>query len=262
MTTGQPFATWAGQAVQAAGVTLLPYFEWRSLRWPLIHDIALMHYKARLISAGAVPYRDTFDMNMPGVYLNHMALVAVGGAGDIAFRVFDLGWLAATAGLMFLYCRPAGNRVSGVTAGLFFAIYHVSGGATLAGQRDFLLCIFLPRRRSLGGGRRVIAVPTLAFAPVTRAMPGVRLGPAGAAACRPPASRGERAERTASSCSTRRPGTSAWRWKGENANGQARVPPGHVHSRAFESNPATSGNGRRPSRRGRSGRPRCRRAGA
>src|SRR3990172_10851845 len=38
---------------------------------------------------------------------------------------------------------------------------------------------------------------TLAFAPVTRAMPGVRLGPAGEAACRPPASRGDGAEGTA-----------------------------------------------------------------
>jgi len=45
-----------------------------------------------------------------------------------------------------------------------------------------------------GLGQRAIAVRTLAFAPVTRAMPGVRLGPAGEAACRPPGSLGEGAE--------------------------------------------------------------------
>jgi hypothetical protein len=45
-----------------------------------------------------------------------------------------------------------------------------------------------------GPGQRAIAVRTLAFAPVTRAMPGVRLGPAGVAACRPPAPRDEGAE--------------------------------------------------------------------
>ena len=44
-----------------------------------------------------------------------------------------------------------------------------------------------------GPGQRTIAVLMLAFAPVKRAMPGVGLGPAGEAACRPPASRGERA---------------------------------------------------------------------
>jgi hypothetical protein len=45
-----------------------------------------------------------------------------------------------------------------------------------------------------GRGQRAIAVPTPVFAPVTRALPGVRLGPAGEAAFRPPASRGEGAE--------------------------------------------------------------------
>lgn len=40
-------------------------------------------------------------------------------------------------------------------------------------------------------GRRVIALLTPAFAPVTRALPTVRLGPAREAACRRPASRGE-----------------------------------------------------------------------
>ena len=49
-----------------------------------------------------------------------------------------------------------------------------------------------------GPGDRAIEVLTLAFAPVKRAIPGVRLGPAGEAAFRrPPASRGEGAEGTA-----------------------------------------------------------------
>jgi hypothetical protein len=55
-----------------------------------------------------------------------------------------------------------------------------------------------PAAAHLRWGPRAIAVLTLAFAPVTRAMPGVRLGPAGEAACRPPALRGEGAEGTAS----------------------------------------------------------------
>jgi hypothetical protein len=45
-----------------------------------------------------------------------------------------------------------------------------------------------------GLGHRAIAVLTLAFALLKRPIPGVRLGPAGEAAFRPPASRGEGAE--------------------------------------------------------------------
>jgi hypothetical protein len=54
-----------------------------------------------------------------------------------------------------------------------------------------------------GPGQRAIAVLTLAFAPVKRAIPGVRLGPAGEAAFRPPASRGEGAEAQSPSASLR-----------------------------------------------------------
>ena len=45
-----------------------------------------------------------------------------------------------------------------------------------------------------GAGQRAIAVLPLAFAPVKRALPGVRWGPAGETACRPPASHREGAE--------------------------------------------------------------------
>ena len=102
-----------------------------------------MHYIAWLIAHGAVPYRDAFDMNLPGVYLIHWAVLAVGGAGDLAWRLFDLGWLAATCAVLFVYCRPTGDRWAAAAAGALFALHHVSGGAWRAGQRDFLLCLFL-----------------------------------------------------------------------------------------------------------------------
>jgi hypothetical protein len=133
----------ASTALVVGSAALLLYLLWRSLRWPLIHDAALMHYIAWLIGQGAVPYRDTFDMNTPGVYLIHLAVLAVGGPDDVAWRVFERGWLAATVGLAYLYCRPMCDRRSAAMAGLLFAILHVGGGPSLAGQRDFLLCLFL-----------------------------------------------------------------------------------------------------------------------
>jgi len=133
----------AVKVITAGSAGWLVYFLWRSLRWTLIHDAALMHYVAWLISQGAVPYRDAFDQNTPGIYLIHLAVLKLAGPGDVVWRAFDLGWLAATAGLMYRYCRPLGDRWSAAVPGLLFAIHHVSGGASLAGQRDFLLCLFL-----------------------------------------------------------------------------------------------------------------------
>ncbi len=83
--------------ILAGSAGLLAWLAWRSLGWPLIHDAPIMHYIAWLMAQGAVPYRDAFDMNLPGVYLIHRAVLLIAGPGDLPWRVFDLAWLAATA---------------------------------------------------------------------------------------------------------------------------------------------------------------------
>ncbi|HET7875457.1 MAG TPA: glycosyltransferase family 39 protein [Methylomirabilota bacterium] len=127
----------------AASLALVGYLVWGSRSWPLIHDAPLMHYVAWLMSQGAVPYRDAFDMNLPGAYLIHSAVLATAGPSDLAWRLFDLAWLAATCLLLYAYCRPIGDHEAALLAALLFALYHLSGGAWRAGQRDFLLSLFL-----------------------------------------------------------------------------------------------------------------------
>src|SRR6266487_1989198 len=102
-----------------------------------------MHYVAWLIAQGAVPYRDVFDMNLPGVYLVHLAVIKTLGEGSVAWRLFDLGWLAATAAALWGFCRRMGDDWSGLGAALLFILYHLAGGAWRAGQRDFLLALLL-----------------------------------------------------------------------------------------------------------------------
>jgi hypothetical protein len=128
--------------VLAAGWVAVGWLVWGSRRWPLVHDAPLMHYIAWRIGEGAVPYRDLFDMNFPGVYLLHVLLLRTLGAGDVAWRVFDLGWLAVTAVTIAAVVRPWGRLAAGAGAALF-ALYHLAGGAWQAGQRDVLLCPFL-----------------------------------------------------------------------------------------------------------------------
>src|SRR5713226_4275443 len=102
-----------------------------------------MHYVAWLITQGAVPYRDVFDMNMPGVYLIHLTVIKTLGEGNVAWRLFDLGWLAATTVALWGYCRRMGDDWSGLGAALLFVLYHLAGGAWRVGQRDFLLALLL-----------------------------------------------------------------------------------------------------------------------
>ncbi len=129
--------------ILAGSAGLCVWLGWRSLGWPLIHDAPIMHYVAWLMAQGAVPYRDVFDMNMPGVYLIHWAVLSIVGPGDLAWRLVDLVWLAAVCGLLFVYGIRTGDRAAAAAGAVLFALYHLSGGAWRVGQRDFLLCLFL-----------------------------------------------------------------------------------------------------------------------
>jgi len=131
-----------GSLVVAAGTIVVGWLVWRSLSWPLVHDAPLMHYVAWRMLEGAVPYRDLFDMNFPGVYLLHLLVVWTVGSGDLAWRGFDLAWLGLAAlGVAAFAWRWGG--VAAVAGALLFALYHLAGGAWQAGQRDFLLCPLL-----------------------------------------------------------------------------------------------------------------------
>jgi hypothetical protein len=135
-------ATLAGAVVIAGFGLLAAVLLVLSLPWPLIQDAPVMHYIAWRIGEGDVPYRDLYDINQPGVYVLHLALLRTLGAGDAAWRAFDLTWLAATAGAVALLAARWGAHAA-AGAGLSFAAYHLAGGAWQAGQRDFLMCVFL-----------------------------------------------------------------------------------------------------------------------
>jgi hypothetical protein len=121
-------------AVIAGVVTVL---AWRSLSWPLGANVAVQHYIAWLIGQGYVPYRDIFDPNVPGVWLVHGVALAVVGSSDVAWRGWDLAWLAVTAITLYRYCRPLASQSSALAVALLFALYHLSGGERHAGERDF-----------------------------------------------------------------------------------------------------------------------------
>src|SRR5204863_386565 len=115
----------AGAVVVVAFGLLVVVLLVLSLPWPLIQDAPVMHYIAWRIGEGDVPYRDLYDINQPGVYVLHLALLRTLGAGDAAWRAFDLAWLAATAGAVALLAARWG-AVAAAGAALAFAAYHLA----------------------------------------------------------------------------------------------------------------------------------------
>ena len=58
-----------------------------SLGWRLQHDSPIMLYIAYLIeNLHYVPYKDIFDMNMPGTFMIHISAIKIFGPDDIGWR--------------------------------------------------------------------------------------------------------------------------------------------------------------------------------
>ena len=146
---GKPFMQINDHLIKA-GMTMIlgllafssMYSAIRSANWPLIHDSPLMHYIASRMLAGDVPYRDLYDMNMPGTYFLHITTLTLFGGSDLAWRLFDLLWLGFSALSIWLFSRIFGLFPAAFAA-LFYITFHISTGPFLMGQRDFLMCPFL-----------------------------------------------------------------------------------------------------------------------
>lgn len=110
-----------------------------SLGWRIGFDSAIMLYLGWLIDRfGAVPYRDFFEQNMPGVYLFNAAVGRVFGYSDLGFRLADQALLALTLGGMALTLRPLGRRVA-VAAMVTFGLFYLGAGMYMGLQREFVI---------------------------------------------------------------------------------------------------------------------------
>lgn len=109
-----------------------------SLGWPLEYDTSFMHYVGYLINEhGFVPYRDIFEVNMPGTYLFHMAIGKMFGYSDFAFRMVDFAWLTATFTVTWFVMRPFG-RITALASCLLFGLIYLNAGHIMSLQRDVI----------------------------------------------------------------------------------------------------------------------------
>lgn len=123
--------------IVANGIILI-----QSLSWPFILDASFLHYIAWLITQGAVPYRDIFDMNLPGTYIVHAVVIKLLGKSDFAFRIFDIGCLFLIALIACAFTKKSG-RINACLAAGFFCAFHFYNGNLYCGQRDYVVLLFI-----------------------------------------------------------------------------------------------------------------------
>jgi len=94
-----------------------------SLNWRMVHDSRILFYIGYLIDKfGAIPYKDIFDMNMPGSYWINALSGCVFGFTDRGFQKSNLLILLTTVLLIYFWLRSF-NQISAWTGSLFFGIF-------------------------------------------------------------------------------------------------------------------------------------------
>ncbi len=144
---------WVAGAQRRSGVpalalcaAVLLYALTREVLWargfPVVHDAAILHYVAWMISRGHAPYVSQVEMNLPGVLMTEWASMRVFGADAAGLWRWDtfVGMCAvgAAAGL-----AGRGVRLAAACGAMLAWIVHLNDGAFDFGEREWLIAALL-----------------------------------------------------------------------------------------------------------------------
>ena len=137
------FLVLARRAALGALGALAAAFAVVAVRWQLQHDAPILLYMGFLIDRyHAVPYRDFFDMNLPGAYLFFTTVWRVFQDSDPLLHALDLVWMIAIVAITWRALRPVIGH-AGLLAGTLFATFYWRLGPTDTWQREYLLVLLL-----------------------------------------------------------------------------------------------------------------------
>ncbi|MDI6892701.1 MAG: glycosyltransferase family 39 protein [Actinomycetota bacterium] len=116
-----------------------------SLPEPLGNDQACFAYVGTRILQGAVPYRDVWGNNPPGIFYLYSLILAVFGRTAFAVRLADLLCSVAVMIMIFVLSRRMfGEKIAFIAAfiyGLFSANYYAVGGWWANGQSESFMML-------------------------------------------------------------------------------------------------------------------------
>jgi hypothetical protein len=137
-----------------------------TIHWPWMWDDQVFHYDVFLMKHGKVPYRDIYDLNMPGCFLMERWAIAVFGGGDLGWRLYEFLLLGGLTVSGIIIARPY-DWLAGLFSGVVFAVLHGVDGGAMAIERDEVVTVMLMVSFALLcvalRSRRVMAMPFAGF---------------------------------------------------------------------------------------------------
>lgn len=105
-------------------------YAWPTLSYRFGADQALFYYVGREWLKGSVPYRDTFDLKPPGIYLVNALSLALFGDSQTSIRILDVLGMVATGVVASLAVRRSTRRSPGelgvavlLACGYYFTVF-------------------------------------------------------------------------------------------------------------------------------------------
>jgi hypothetical protein len=134
---------WAAVASLLLSVVLTALW---TRHWRVVNDAAQLDYCVFMMDHGFAPYRQLFEMNMPGIYMTNWTVMHTLGGGGVAWHLFDAGLMALLTLAMVAITRAAAQTrdwFAGLFGGVLFALFHARDGAGQMGQRDLIIAVLL-----------------------------------------------------------------------------------------------------------------------
>jgi hypothetical protein len=101
-----------------------------------------MHYIVLLLKHGKTPYKQIYDLNMPGSYLTERWAIDIFGSGNLGWRLYEFTLLGLMTLAMIVIAKPY-DWLAGLFSGVMFALLHGTEGPMNAAQRDEVLTVLV-----------------------------------------------------------------------------------------------------------------------
>ncbi len=126
-------------AVLLAGAACYAAF---TIHWQWMWDTQVMHYMVLLLDHGKVPYKEIYDINMPGAYLTERWAIGIFGGGDLGWRLYEFTLLGSMTGAMMVIAWPY-DWLAGLFAGVLYSLQLGSMGPWQATERDEVMTVLI-----------------------------------------------------------------------------------------------------------------------
>jgi hypothetical protein len=112
-----------------------------AFHWRYYHDLPIFLYISLLIDKfGFIPYRDLYELNMPGTYAVALIIGKLTGYSVLGVRILDYVLVAVMIGLGGLWMRKL-NIWAGVMGAVAWALAYFALGPTAMIQREYMMLI-------------------------------------------------------------------------------------------------------------------------